>query len=119
MKVSYKWLQEYVDFTLSPGDLADRLTLIGLAVEGINDLGQGFQRVYTGRILSIDPHPNADRLTVCSVTTGGSDPVQIVTGATNISVGDVVPVAVEGAKLANGLTIKKSKLRGVESRGMM
>ncbi|MEW5954479.1 MAG: phenylalanine--tRNA ligase subunit beta [Bacillota bacterium] len=119
MRVSYKWLRDYVDFALSPGDLADRLTLIGLAVEGIIDLGRGIQRVYTGRILSIDPHPNADRLTVCSVTTGGSDPIQIVTGATNVSVGDVVPVAVEGAKLANGLTIKKSKLRGVESRGMM
>ena len=119
MRVSYKWLQDYVDLTLSPGDLADRLTLVGLAVEGIEEPGQGITRVFTGRILSINPHPNADRLTVCQVDTGGSEPIQIVTGATNISVNDVVPVAVEGAKLAGGLTIKKSKLRGVESRGMM
>ena len=119
MRVSYKWLQDYVDFALSPGNLADRLTLVGLAVEGIEEPGRGITRVFTGRIASIAPHPNADRLTVCQVDTGGSEPVQIVTGATNVSVNDVVPVAVEGAKLAGGLTIKKSKLRGVESRGMM
>lgn len=119
MRVSYNWLQDYVDFALSPGDLADRLTLVGLAVEGIEEPGRGITRVFTGRIASITPHPNADRLTVCQVDTGGSELVQIVTGATNVSVNDVVPVAVEGAKLAKGLTIKKSKLRGVESRGMM
>lgn len=118
MRVSYKWLKDYVDFDLSPGDLADRLTLVGLAVEGIEEPGREITRVFTGRILSIDPHPNADRLTICQVDTG-SETVQIVTGATNVSVNDVVPVAVEGARLAKGLVIKKSKLRGVESRGMM
>ncbi len=119
MRVSYKWLKEYVDVTVSPGELADRLTLSGIAVEGVHEPGAGIEKVYTGKILNIEPHPNADRLTVCSVTTGGPEAIQIVTGATNIRAGDVVPVAVEGAHLAAGLVIKKSKLRGVESRGML
>lgn len=119
MRVSYKWLKEYVDIPVSPGDLADRLTLAGIAVEGVHQQGAGIEKVYTGKILAIEPHPNADRLTVCKVTAGGPEDLQIVTGATNISTGDVIPVAVEGAHLAGGLVIKKSKLRGVESRGML
>jgi len=119
MKVSLKWLKEYVDITVPPQELADRLTLAGLAVEGIEAPGEGIEKVYTGKILSIEPHPNADRLSVCRVTVGGGDDLQIVTGATNVGVGHVVPVAVEGARLAGGLVIKKSKLRGVESRGML
>lgn len=119
MRVSYKWLKDYVDVTVSPGELADRLTLSGIAVEGVHEPGADIERVFTGKILNIEPHPNADRLTVCAVTTGGPENLQIVTGATNIRAGDVVPVAVEGARLAAGLVIKKSKLRGVESRGML
>ncbi len=119
MRVSYKWLKEYVDIPVSPGDLADRLTLAGIAVEGVHQQGAGIEKVYTGKILAIEPHPNADRLTVCKVTAGGPEDLQIVTGATNIRTGDVIPVAVEGAHLAGGLVIKKSKLRGVESRGML
>lgn len=119
MRVSYKWLQEYVDIPVSPSQLAERLTAAGLAVEGYEDLGAEIEKVYTGRILKITPHPNADRLVVCTVDVGGPENLQIVTGATNIRENDIVPVAVEGARLAGGVKIKKTKLRGVESRGML
>jgi len=116
MRVSLKWLQEYVNITVGSEELAERLTMAGLAVE---KPGEGIDKVYTGKILTIEPHPNADRLSICQVTLGQGDNIQIVTGATNVSEGHVVPVAVEGAHLAGGLVIKKSKLRGVESRGML
>lgn len=119
MRVSYKWLREYVDIPVSPSELADRLTAVGLAVEGYEDLGAGVEKVYTGKITKIEPHPNADKLVICSVDVGGPENLQIVTGATNINENDVVPVALEGARLARGIKIKKTKLRGVESRGML
>ncbi|MDD4237883.1 MAG: phenylalanine--tRNA ligase subunit beta [Desulfotomaculaceae bacterium] len=118
MRVSYKWLQEFVEIDIAPQELADRLTLAGVTVEGVTELGSGVSNVLTGRIESISPHPNADKLVVTSVNTGGVQR-QIVTAATNVREGDVIPVAVEGARLASGLVIKKAKLRGVESRGMM
>lgn len=119
MRVSFKWLKEYVDISISPMELAERLTLAGLAVEGIHDLGEGIKNVFVGKILKIEPHPNADKLVVCSVTIGDDETRQIVTGATNVREGHVIPVAVEGAKLAGGLVIKRAKLRGIESRGML
>ncbi|TEB14280.1 Phenylalanine--tRNA ligase beta subunit [Pelotomaculum sp. FP] len=118
MRVSYKWLQEFVEIDITPQELADRLTLAGVTVEGVTELGVGISNVITGRIESISPHPNADKLVVTSVDTGG-EKRQIITAATNVREGDVIPVAVEGARLASGLVIKKAKLRGVESRGMM
>lgn len=118
MRVSYKWLQEFVDIDITPQELADRLTLAGVTVEGVTELGVGITNVVTGRIETISPHPNADKLVVTSVNIGG-DKRQIITAATNIHEGDVIPVALEGARLASGLVIKKAKLRGVESRGMM
>lgn len=119
MRVSYSWLKEYVDITISPWELADRLTLAGLAVDAVEELGAGIEKVVTGRILKIEPHPNADKLVVCSVDVARGEPLQIVTGATNVREGHMVPVALEGAKLAQGLQIKRSKLRGIESRGML
>jgi len=116
--VSYNWLQDFVDLDLPPQELADRLTLAGLAVESVTELGKGIDRVVTGRIETISPHPNADKLVITSVNTG-EERLQIITAATNIKEGDVVPVALEGARLASGLVIKRAKLRGVESRGMM
>ncbi|MCL6636176.1 MAG: phenylalanine--tRNA ligase subunit beta, partial [Peptococcaceae bacterium] len=118
MRVSYKWLQEFVDIDVSPAELADRLTLAGIAVEGISETGKGIEKVVTGRIETISPHPNADKLVVTMVDTG-TEKLQIITAATNVREGDVVPVAVEGARLAGGLVIKRARLRGVESRGMM
>ena len=120
MRVSYNWLREFVDLGgISPYELADRLTMLGLAAEGIEEPGKGIEKVYTGKILQIEAHPNADKLVICRVVTVGGEEVQIVTGATNVTEGDVVPVAVVGAKLAGGLAIKKAKLRGIESRGML
>ncbi|MFZ5631853.1 MAG: phenylalanine--tRNA ligase subunit beta [Bacillota bacterium] len=119
MRVSLKWLREYVDITVSADELAERLTQAGLAVEAVHRPGEGIEKVYTGRILGIEPHPNADKLFICRVTVGSGENLQIITGATNVRAGHVVPVALEGARLAGGLVIKKAKLRGVESRGML
>ncbi len=119
MRVSLKWLREYVDITVPSGELAERLTLAGLAVEGVERPGEGIEKVYTGKILSMEPHPGADKLFICRVTTGEGEDLQIVTGAANVSPGHVVPVALEGARLAGGMVIKKARLRGVESRGML
>ncbi|OPY58601.1 MAG: Phenylalanine--tRNA ligase beta subunit [Pelotomaculum sp. PtaU1.Bin035] len=118
MNVSYNWLQDFVDLELPPQELADRLTLAGIAVENVIELGKGIDLVVTGRIEEINPHPNADKLVITIVNTG-EEKLQIVTAATNVKEGDVVPVALEGARLAGGLVIKRAKLRGVESRGMM
>jgi phenylalanyl-tRNA synthetase beta chain len=119
MKVSYKWLQEFVDVNIPPQELADRLTMAGVAVEGVQFLGEGITNVVTGQILKIDPHPNADKLVICQITTDGEDRIQIVTGAQNVREGHKIPVAKVGAKLPIGLTIKKSKLRGEPSNGML
>ncbi|MDQ0287435.1 phenylalanyl-tRNA synthetase beta chain [Desulfofundulus luciae] len=119
MRVSFKWLQEYVDIPISPVELAERLTMAGLAVEGLEEPGKEISNVVTGRIVKIEPHPNADKLVICLVSTGEPEPRQIVTGATNVREGHVVPVALEGARLAGGLVIKRARLRGVESRGML
>lgn len=145
MRVSYNWLQEYVDLKgVSPAELGDRMTLTGVAVEHLDVLGQGIEKVVTGKLTEIVRHPNADKLLICTVNIGapegaagtgttaesgtGTDSgtaagtetiLQIVTGAPNVKVGQVVPVALVGAKLPIGLAIKKSKLRGVESFGML
>ena len=118
MKVSYNWLQEFVDIDISPQELADRLTLAGVTVEGVLKTGEGVEKVLTGRIDSIVQHPNADKLVVTSVDVE-TEKLQIITAATNVREGDIIPVAIEGARLASGLVIKRAKLRGVESRGMM
>ncbi|AEF94065.1 Phenylalanyl-tRNA synthetase beta chain [Desulfotomaculum nigrificans CO-1-SRB] len=119
MRVSYNWLKEYVDITISPQELADRLTLAGLAVDAVEEVGAEIENVVTGRITKIEKHPNADKLVVCTVDVGQPETLQIVTGATNVREGHIIPVALEGAKLAGGLQIKRSKLRGVESQGML
>jgi len=102
----------------SVDELAERLTMAGIEVEGIRAQGRGFENVIVAQILKSEPHPNADRLSVCEVETG-SGKKQIVCGAKNHTVGDNVPLALVGAKLPNGMEIKRSKLRGVDSDGMM
>ena len=118
MKISYNWLKEYVEFDWSPQQLADRLTMCGIEVEGIRQIGASFDKVVVVQILSVDKHPNADRLTVCRVTDGTIER-QIVCGATNHKAGDKVPLALPGAVLPGDFKIKVSKIRGVESHGMM
>lgn len=118
MLAPIKWLEKYVDIDVDAKDLADKITLTGSHVDSIIDLDKDITSVVTGKILEIEQHPDADKLVVTKVDVG-TEIVQIVTGAKNIKVGDIVPVSLVGAHLPNGLNIKLSKLRGVESQGMM
>jgi phenylalanyl-tRNA synthetase beta chain len=119
MKVPYKWLKDYVDINVSPKELGDRLTLSGSKVEEVITSGEEIQNVVTGKILKIEQHPDAEKLVICQVEVGQEEPVQIVTGANNMKEQDIVPVALHGSSLPGGLKIKKGKLRGVPSNGMM
>ncbi|MFY0699066.1 MAG: phenylalanine--tRNA ligase subunit beta [Balneola sp.] len=124
MKISYNWLQEFIDLDLSPEELADKLTLIGLEVEEIEEFGSTLEGVIVGEVLETKAHPNADRLKVCTVDLG-DEKVQIICGADNVAEGQKVPVATVGStlpiKLDDGsfLTLRKAKLRGEESHGMI
>ncbi len=117
MKVSYKWLKEYVDFKYAPEELAEKLTMAGLEVDGIEYQGEGIKDIIVGEIKEKKEHENADKLSVCKVDVG--EELQIVCGAKNMDVGDKVPVAPIGTIMPNGMEIKKAKLRGVTSYGMM
>ena len=121
MKAPMKWLGQYVDINVSPKEYADAMTMSGSKVEGFETQGNDFSNIVLGRIVTLEKHPDADKLQVSAVDVGGAveGTVQIVTGATNVSVGGYIPVALDGAKLPGGKTIKAGKLRGVESRGMM
>ncbi len=121
MKVSLNWLKRYVDLPEKPQEIADALTLLGFEVDDIETTGlEALENVVVGEILDRQQHPNADRLGVCRVALGNDiGEKSIVCGATNYKVGDRVPVALPGAKLPGGFKIKRSKLRGVESDGMM
>ena len=120
MKVNLDWLSEYVDLPNPVAELVDVLPMLGIEVEE-NDNGGTItlEKVVVGQVLEKSQHPEADRLSVCSVEVGAENPAQIVCGATNFKAGDRVPVALPGAKLPGGFKIKKSKLRGVTSEGMM
>lgn len=118
MLVPLEWLKEYVDIDISTKELADRLTMTGTKVEAIEDIGKNIQNVVVGKILSVEPHPNADKLVICKVDVG-KDVIQVVTGAPNVQAGQLVPVALHGALLPGGIKIKTGKLRGEISQGMM
>jgi phenylalanyl-tRNA synthetase beta chain len=119
MRVPYSWLREYCDPGVEPGQLAERLAMTGTEVERVGVVGppvaEGF---VVGKVLSAEPHPNADRLRVCTVDTGDGERT-IVCGAPNVAAGQTVPVALPGATLPGGHKIGKAKLRGVESAGMI
>ena len=118
MLVSLRWLKDYVDIEAGPEELADGLTMAGLEVESVNEVAPEFSCVVVAKILSIRPHPNADKLTLCEVTTGDKD-YPVVCGAKNINVGDIVPLALVGAAIPGGYTIKSSRIRGELSNGML
>ena len=119
MKVSLNWLKELVEIDLNVDDLAHRLTMLGLEIESVERPGADISQVFIGRILDIQPHPDADKLVVCKTDVGQPEPLQIVCGAKNMAVGDRVPTAIVGATLPGGFAIGKRKMRGVESQGMM
>lgn len=119
MQVSIKWLKDYIDFTETPEQLADKLTMAGIPVENVVNPGEGLEKVVTGRIEKLEPHQNSDHLQICTMNVGLAENIIIVTGAQNVAEGQVVPVAMVGAHLPNGMKISKGKLRGVASNGML
>lgn len=119
MNLSMKWLNDYVKADMPIKDYCHALTMSGSKVEGYEIEGKEISNVVVGKILSVVPHENSDHLVVCQVEVGGDAPIQIVTGASNVNAGDIVPVAMNGSTLPGGIKIKKGKLRGVESNGML
>lgn len=125
MNISYKWLKEYVDFSLTPQQVADALTSEGLEVDFLEEVPAirgGLKGIVVGEVLECDPHPDSDHMHVCSVNLGEKEPVQIVCGASNIAKGQKVMVATIGCVLYDGdkeFKIKKSRLRGIDSYGMI
>ena len=119
MNVTLNWLKAYIDFEFSPSELADRLTMLGVEVESVKHPGAELEGVVVGSVTSIRSHPNADKLVLCQVDTGGTEELQIVCGAPNAREGMLAPVATIGATLPVGLTIKRAKLRGETSQGML
>ena len=119
MRVSLAWLKELVPVSLGTAELCDRLDMTGTKVEAVHTLGESLDGVVVGLVLAKEPHPDADKLSYCTVDVGAAEPLKIVCGATNFTEGDRVPVACVGAVLPGGFTIKKAKLRGLESQGMM
>src|ERR1041385_7436654 len=123
MKVTLNWLKQYVDFDWSPAELTERLTMLGLEVEGVQKVGGEFEGIVVAQVLQKDRHPNADKLWLCRVADGQGER-QIVCGAQNFNVGDKVPLILPGSSLPakpgeQPFTIKVGKIRGVESHGMM
>ncbi|PLR82372.1 phenylalanine--tRNA ligase subunit beta [Bacillus sp. V33-4] len=120
MFVSYRWLQDYVDLSgVSPVELAEKITKSGIEVEGVTILNEGIRDVVIGHVLECEQHPNADKLNKCLVDIGEEEPVQIICGAANVGKGQKVAVAKVGAVLPGNFKIKKAKLRGEESNGMI
>jgi len=119
MKFALSWLKEFVDFDDTIAGLSDKLTFAGLEVEHIETLGGTFDGVVVGEVLAIEPHPNADKLRLCTVNYGADETLQVVCGAPNVAVGGKYPFATVGTTLPCGITLKKAKIRGVESLGML
>ena len=120
MKLSRKWLNEFVDVReVSDHDFAEAMTISGSKVEITEVLNDSLKNVVAGRILSMEKHPDSDHMWICQLDVGEGDPTQIVTGAWNIHVGDLVPVAKHKSLLPGGVKIEKGKLRGVVSNGML
>lgn len=119
MQVSTKWLKDYIDIDLTADELADKFTMAGIPVENVIHAGEGLDKVVTGRIEELKPHPDSDHLQICQMNIGAENLLQVVTGAPNVAQGQIVPVALIGAHLPNGQKISKGKMRGVVSNGML
>jgi phenylalanyl-tRNA synthetase beta chain len=118
MKISCRWLRDYVKFGGSAEELSDRLTGIGFEVESMERIGPSFSGVLVGKVLSVSPHPKADKLKICEVTTG-REILSVVCGASNVQAGQTVPFAEKGAVLADGTVLESKSIRGVPSAGMI
>jgi phenylalanyl-tRNA synthetase beta chain len=119
MKCSEAWLREWVNPNLSREELCEKLTMTGLEVDELAPVASPFSHVVVGEVLTVEPHPQADRLKLCEVNVGNKNPLHIVCGADNVRPGIKVPTAIAGAILPNGMTIKETKLRGELSQGML
>ncbi|MBQ4404686.1 MAG: phenylalanine--tRNA ligase subunit beta [Selenomonadaceae bacterium] len=119
MQVSTKWLKDYIDIDLTADELAEKFTLAGIPVENVIHAGAGLEKVVTGRIEELKEHPDSDHLLICQMNVGAENLLQIITGASNVKEGQIVPVALVGANLPCGKKISKGKMRGVVSNGML
>ena len=119
MNLSMRWLSDYVKIDVSPKQFSHSMTMTGSKVEGYETEGSGIKNVVVGKVLSVEKHPDADKLVLCSVSVGSGEPLPIVTGAPNLFPGAVVPVALNGAELPGGKTIREGMIRGKESKGML
>ena len=119
MNLSKKWLNDYVKLNVSDQEFADGMTLSGSKVESFETEGKDIKNVVVGKVLSLERHPDSDHLWICQIDIGKEEKLQIVTGAQNLKEGDIVPVALDDSFVAGGNHIKKGKLRGVESNGML
>ncbi|GAI52789.1 unnamed protein product, partial [marine sediment metagenome] len=123
MKVPLKWLKEYIDITLPPADLADRLTMAGIEAKGTQVIGGNWENIVIGQIVAINPHPNADRLTLPTIDLD-TEQLTVVCGAPNLRIGDKIAFAHVGAELIDGhsgqtIRLTSAKIRGVDSSGMV
>ena len=119
MRVPLSWLREFVDVEMTPEALAERLTLLGMEVKGIERWGADWQNVVVGELLAVEKHPRADRLSLTRVNVVAGEPLDIVCGATNIAAGQRVPVALPGAVLPGDRRIERTEKMGVVSNGML
>jgi phenylalanyl-tRNA synthetase beta chain len=119
VKITYHWMREFVPLNVSPAELASRLTLAGLEVEAVTPVAPPFSGVVVGEVIECGRHPDAEKLSLCKVTTDGTNRLQIICGAPNVRAGLKVAVAMVGAELPGGVKIKRAKLRGLESEGML
>ena len=119
MDVSYDWLKELVNIPVSPEELADKVSRTGIEVDDVKHPDAGLKKIVVGKVLAIKPHPNSDHLNLCQVDVGEDEPRQIVCGAPNVAAGQTVIVALPGARIADNVKIKKGKMRGEESLGMI
>ena len=120
MKVSYKWLKEYLDLSdVTPDELAEKMSRTGIEVDDVIYPGKGLSKIVVGETLSVVDHPDSDHLHVCQVNIGTEEPIQIVCGAPNVAAGQKVIVALHGARITGNAKIKKGKMRGQESNGMI
>ncbi|MFC6207971.1 phenylalanine--tRNA ligase subunit beta [Levilactobacillus tongjiangensis] len=119
MKISYNWIKEYLDLDVKPADLAEKIERTSVEVDDVVKPSDGLKKIVVGHVLSIEMHPDSDHLHICQVDVGEDDPLQIVCGAPNIDKGQKVIVALPGSRIAGNVKIKKSKMRGVPSAGMI
>ncbi len=118
MRVSYEWLKEYLDLTISPSELAEKMTFAGIAVETVEDLAEQYRGIIVAQVMELNRHPGADNLLIAALDAGG-ERKQVITAAKNLAVGDLVPLALPGTILPNGKVIEAATFKGVISAGML